>query len=238
MISLDFKQFLEARGQIATPGAFGRFGTPKNRYNMPKPFDDSADYNSRIAAGKKIETQIIEKLNKLGYISKPTTAREDMYDGIDGWFIQIDGQKVNIPYQIKARKGSSGNDILWETIKPWNPKLIQQAEELGDRLYTGKDMKCKAELLVSTSNDGNIIRLRSVPETIKKSKELVGMLILNFRSLGKPFAKTSYGETKLVTDPSQQANFSMSGKVSKVVCFLNPDAYQWKKDLTTNLRSF
>jgi len=201
----------------ATFGEFGGLGSPH------QPFDDTADYKSRIKAGAIVENNIREKLiTELNWEIEPATDEQDKYDGIDGWIIG----ETKIPFQIKARKNTSGNDILWEAVKPWHRNLISTFEDMGDAAFTGKDMKCKAQYLISTSNNGCVIRIRNVQETIDKSKKLVLALIKS----GDNFAYTEDGEAKIVKDPSRQANFNMSGNTFKINCFIKPNVYAWKQD--------
>ena len=238
-IDLDFKAFLEGRGGVVAGGAFGKFGglgNPRRSQNSKTSFDDTnSNYQARIQAGKGIEAEIRDRLtNELGWIVKPSTTSQDMHDGIDGFITSLDAGKTKtfIPFQIKARKNTSGNDILWEAVKPWNRNLINNFENIGENAFTGKDMKCKAQYLISTSNNGSTIRIRNVGETISKAKKLVEALIQNTRATGNTWGKTADGESKVVKDPSQQANFHMSGDTFKVNCFIKPDSYEWKKDFT------
>ncbi len=236
-IEFSFKNFLEGRGGVVTGGAFGKFGglgTPRYQQNQPRTkLNDKGDYNSRIVAGKGIENEICERLkSELGWLTEPASANEDKFEGIDGWITSMDNgkTKVRLPFQIKARKSTSGNDILWEAIKPWNRSLINTFEGAGDSIYTGKDMRSKAQYLISTSSDGGTIRVRYVKETIEKAKELVKELILNSRATGNSYATTSFGQARIVKDPSQQSTYSMSGDIFKVNCFIHPDAFSWKQD--------
>jgi hypothetical protein len=232
IVNFNFKEFLEARGAVG--GAFGKFGKQKSRYNvMGGPIDDTADYKSRIQAGKSIEEQIRNKMDEeLGLIAKPATSAQDKYEGIDAWIIgnRNENSKTSIPIQIKARKHTSGNDILWEAVKPWNKQLISSFENSGNQVFTGKDMKSKAHYLISISNDGSTIRMRYVSEIIDAAKKMVEAFIQNIRATGRTNASTQWGEIRLVKDPSKEANYRMSGDVFKLNCFIRPDALEWKRD--------
>lgn len=222
MYDLDFREFLEARGPVG--GAFGKTGR-QNRYGA------MGSYNDRIAAGKDIESQITSRMtDELGFKIMPTTSHADKNKGIDGWIVE--NGKSYIPIQMKTRANASGNDILWETVKPWEDRIVSTFEQLGDRAFTGKDMKSQAKLVVSISNDGRIVRLRSVTETIDKAKEMAEAFVQNYRATGRNFTTTQWGQIRLVKDPSRQSNYWQSGEVYKLNAFLNPDAFNWKKDFT------
>jgi len=232
-MNLDFKNFIEGRSWMPVGGAFGKTGAkPQGKPTKIDPFDDRAEYGTRIKQGKTIEEEICNKLTEeIGWVIKPSSAQQDKYEGIDGWIVSIDGGKTtcqHIPIQIKARKNSSGNDILWETVKPWRQDLNFDEKVM----YTGKDMKCKAVYLVSVGNNGSTVRIRQVSEIIQKAKEMTEQLIQNFRATGKKFAQTQWGEARVVKDPSQQANFNLRGDVFKINCFIKPEVCTWKQDVT------
>lgn len=191
--------------------------------------DHSANYQSRIQAGKSIEKEVCDKMaQEFNWISTPSTSYQDKYEGIDGWITETNGRKTHLPFQLKVRK--TGNDILWETIKPWNRNIVNYFEDANDQIYTGKDMKCKAAYIISLGNNGSTLRIRSVSETIQKAKEMTKELIQQFRATGATTANTQWGQIKIVKDPSQQANYHMKGDVFKVNCFIRPDAFEWKHD--------
>ncbi|RDJ35669.1 MAG: hypothetical protein DWQ19_12690 [Crenarchaeota archaeon] len=234
-LELNFKEFLNEARRGPVPGAFGKQGRNRPRYNVTtQPLDDAGAYQVRISAGKNIEQQIREKLKEFNILTTPASSHQDKNLGIDAFITSTDGgtTKTSIPIQIKARKNASGNDILWEAVKPWNDNIVSSFEELGDRVFTGKDMKSKAKYLVSMSNDGNTIRLRSVEETIQMAKKMVEEFIHNYRATGRKVANTQYGQIRLVKDPSQEANYNLRGDVFKLNCFISPDVYSHKKDLT------
>jgi len=212
-------------------GEFGGLGQPRSGRNK-QPLDDTANYTSRIEAAKQIELEIRDRLaTELGWQTIDATEDQDKYDGIDGWITNQDGKGVHIPFQIKARKNSSGNDILWEAIKPWKISLVDNFEDLGNDVFSGKDMKCKSEYLISANNIGNTIRIRNVSEVMAKAKKLTEALVQNYRATGNTFAKTQDGEARVVKDPSQQANFHMRGNIFKINCFISPHEFEWKQDV-------
>lgn len=236
MTELYFKDFLNEGPRGFTKGAFGKSALPQGR---PKIDDTSNDYMARINAGKSLEQEIRLKLQDLGIITTNSNFKEDTQFGIDGYVISNDGGKTKLtppqPFQMKARKTSSGNDILWETIKPWNESLLNLSE-LQDQAFTGKDMRCKAKILFALGNDGKTIRVRKIGETIDIAKKMTALLIEEIRK-GRTSVNTKWGQARLTTDPSQQATFTQSGNVKKINCYIMPGAYEWKQELQlkTNL---
>lgn len=214
-MDLDFKTYAEA----------------VTRFNH----SDTMDYKSRIAAGHQVEDKLFAALAENGVIIQRSNGNQDRNYGIDGWIVSTDGGKTQLPQrksiQLKIRKNSSGNDILWETIKPWNPSLISSFESAGDRAFTGKDMKCVADLLLAVDKSGDLVRIRKVEETISIAKKMATELIHQMRATGRQSISTAWGTASIVKDPSQQSNYRLSGDVMKVNCFISPGTYQWKQDL-------
>lgn len=236
MKELNFKEFLNEGPRGFTKGAFGKSVLPQGR---PQIDDTSSDYTARINAGKSLEQEIRLRLEELGIITTNSNFKEDTQLGIDGYILSNNGGKTNltppIPFQMKARKTSSGNDILWETIKPWNESLLN-LYELQDQSFTGKDMRCKAKILFALANDGKTIRVRKIAETIDIAKKMTTLLIQEIKK-GRTSVNTKWGQARLTIDPSQQATFNQSGTVKKINCYIMPGAYEWKQELQlkTNL---
>jgi hypothetical protein len=225
---LNFTEFLEARyGNVG--GAFGK--------QAKSAFDDGNDnYDARIQAGRALELQIRDRLAEYGVMTAPSSRGSDQNYGIDGYITSVDGGKTKkspqTSFQIKARKVSSGNDILWETIKPWNDRIKTNFEELGDAAFTGKDMRCKAELLISLGNNGGIIRIRRVAEALDIARKMTKELMQVLRATGTPTCRTRWGEARLTIDPSRQATAGIYGsKIEKINCFISPGAFEWKQDV-------
>lgn len=226
---MNFKNFIESFPAYAKKMVRPQ-GKPTNLS-----FDDTLDYNARIKKARTIEEKIRTTLAaEVGMVIKTSSANQDKNEGIDGWIVSKDGGKTpcaHIPVQIKIRKNSSGNDILWETIKPWTQFVNSNFEELGDKAFSGKDMKCKATYLISIGNNGSTVRIRKVDEVKTAAKELAQELVKQYRATGQNYAKSNMGEARITVDPSRQANFSQFLTTQKVNCFIYPGALSWKLDL-------
>lgn len=213
MLNLDFKNYMENLNEMNSAGS----------------------YSSRISQGKEIEINIREAMKRdMQWITVDSSSQDDMYNGIDCWVVSKDGGKTKNaqqPIQIKARKNASGNDILWETIKPWNQNTATAFHERPDSVYTGKDMKCKADLILSVSNDGYYLRFRKVSETIQIAKQMAKELVEVYMSKGFKIVKTKWGEARILKDPSQEATYNQRGNIYKVNCFIMPNSYEWKQDV-------
>jgi hypothetical protein len=234
---LCFKDFLEGRfGPV--PGAFGKYGVKTPGMRTGSLDHSNNNYYARIEAGKSLENEIRQSLAELGIVTKDSSARNDQNMGIDGYITSFDGGRTPknpaLSFQLKARKSASGNDILWESVKPWSDKIKTRFEEMGDFAFTGKDMRCKANVLLSLGNNGSIVRIRQVPETIQIAKKMTALLIEEMRRSGRTATRTQWGEARLVKDPSYQATATTSlasGGVFKINCFIQPGAYEWKQDI-------
>lgn len=115
-----------------------------------------SNYNDRIAAGKSVESQIINALRQKGFKIDNPTASEDKYDKIDGWWVDKKGNRY--PLQIKFRQ--SGNDIIFE--------LIQNMTSGNE----GRDLKSKAILYIIADTHGTT-RMLLVQPIKKKANEIL-----------------------------------------------------------------
>lgn len=208
MLNLDFKNYIERLVEM------------------------TGDYEERISKGRTIEQQIRQAMQQeMQWITIDSSKNDDIYGGIDCWITSTDGGKTkssHVGLQIKARK--SGNDVLWETIKPWDQMTASTFHDKGDKAFTGKDMRCKANLMVSVSNDGSTLRFRNVGETKEIAKKMATELVENYLAKGFKWVKTKWGEARISKDPSQQATYNYRGDIYKVNCFILPNSFEWKKD--------
>jgi hypothetical protein len=220
MIELDFQHFI---GETLNEGAGSRN------------FSSAANYSARVYNGHGLEYEIRQAMREdLGWITKDASPRDDMHGGIDCWIVSKDNGKSKIsqiPLQIKARKNSSGNDIKWETIKNWTDNIGTTFQQLGNKIFTGKDMKCTAQLLVCVSNDGQYLRFRNVSEILDISRDLGKNLIETYLSNGRKVFSNAKGQIRVLKDPSQQSNAVMRGDVWNACSFISPDAFEWKWDV-------
>lgn len=103
------------------------------------------DYNKRVEAGRKVESQIFNALRillpKHGIKIEEPTAEEDRRSKIDAWLTTSEGKRFSL--QIKYRE--SGDDIIFEVVKDisdWTPgrDLISVADLylVVDREKTGR----------------------------------------------------------------------------------------------------
>lgn len=116
-------------------------------------------YNDRITSGKKVEKQILDSLRRKGYQILDPSSSEDMYDKIDGWWVDKKGGKH--PIQVKFRQ--SGDDILFELVKNL---------DLGKE---GRDMKSKATLYLVANRQGTT-RLYQTKVFKDKAKEILDIV--------------------------------------------------------------
>ncbi len=96
------------------------------------------NYGDRISAGKQVESSILNALRQKGYKIEDPTSGEDMYDKIDGWWVDKTQKKHSL--QIKFRE--TGDDILFELVKDL------------DKNVDGRDMVSKAELYLVVDRNG------------------------------------------------------------------------------------
>ncbi len=135
--------------------------TSNQRFNQ-KPINQRNDnqfnqYDQRVQYGKTVEQQILNGLIKCGLEVREPSAKEDMYDKIDGWWKLPQG---DIPIQIKYR--DTGNDILFEVMKDYQKGV------------PGRDMIGKA-VFYAVLNKNNTVAMVSVAEAkilIKKARDL------------------------------------------------------------------
>lgn len=160
------------------------------------------------------------------------SSQSDIHNGISFWVVSKDGGKTkNAQQPIQIKKNKFSNYIVWETIKNWNQNIPTIFYERPDAIFTGKDMKSKADLILSISNDGYYLRFRKVSETIQIAKEMAKQLIEIYMSKGFKTAKTKWGEARIVDDPSQETTYNQRGNIYKVNCFIIPNSYEWKQDI-------
>lgn len=217
-------------------GKFGGIGNPNclNNSTVEKAFQ----YEKRIKDAKKIEKKFFQKLkDELGFIVKESTEHEDKFYGIDGYLLSLNNNKSKLkeefPFQLKIRnKNSIKEDILIEVIKPWFPTC--DFERLKDNALTGKDLKSKAKLLISLAPDGQLIRLRKMEEVIQNSKLLTNMFLQNFRIKNEKFLNNEFGEARIIQEKCQESTANLGGNIKKLVVFLNPDNFKWKKEIQFN----
>lgn len=216
-------------------GKFGGLGNPhcNKNSNIGKP----TQYENRIKQAKKLENKFFEKIKEeLGFVIKNSTSFEDKHLGIDGYLISLNNNKTllkqEIPIQLKIRNKSDKieqKDVLIEVIKPWFPTC--DFEGLAEKAFTGKDFKSKAELMLSLSPDGKSLRMRKMKEILENSKFLTNQFLENFKKNRKLSLVNEYGEARIIQEKFNQCNANLSGNIKKLVTFLNPDNFIWKKDI-------
>lgn len=214
-------------------GKFGGLGNPD--CNINPNVEKAFNYEKRIKDAKILEKKFFEKLkNELGFIVKEPTESEDKFLGIDGYLISINNNKTKLkeelPFQLKIRnKKSEKEDILIEVIKPWFPSC--DFNRLKDNAFTGKDIKCKAKLLISVAPDGKHIRLRKMEETIENAKLLANSFLQNFRQTEEKSFNNELGEAKIIQEKFKESTANLCGDIKKLVVFLNPNSFKWKKEI-------
>lgn len=215
-------------------GKFGGIGDSSIISNSTIP--KAIEYEKRIQKAKVLENKFFEKLEKeIGFVVEKSTDYQDMHEGIDGFLTSLNDNKSKlknkIPFQLKIRnsKDKSQSGILIEMIKPWFPTC--NFEILKEKAFTGKDVKCKAKLLLSLSSDGKSLRMRKMEEILDNSKKLTSNFLENFSKTKELSFENELGQCRVIREKSQEANAHLCGKINKLVCFLNPDSFQWKKDV-------
>ena len=215
-------------------GKFGGIGDSSivKHSNVPK----ALEYEKRIKKAKIVEDSFFDKKKKeIGFVIRKPTDFQDMHQGIDGFLISINNGKSflknQIPFQLKIRnsKDESQNGILIEMIKPWFPSCDFQL--LKEKAFTGKDFKCKAELLFSLSSNGKSLRMRKMKEVISNSVLLTNAFLKNFETNKTFVFENQYGQCRIIREKFEESNAHLAGKIQKLVCFLNPDEFKWKKDV-------
>lgn len=165
-------------------------------------FADIGDYNSRVQAGKRIESKILDALRAKGFKIDNPTSTEDMHDKIDGWWVTKENKRF--PLQIKFRQ--SGDDILVELIKDL---------ELGK---IGRDMVTKAVLYLVADRNGTT-RMFYTKEIKDQAQKILDQVEDDLQTEPQ---KTSW------EGPHWQAKAQIdraSGN-RKVVAYLNPRAFK------------
>lgn len=221
--------------------SFGKFGGLGNPHcNKKSTIGKPTDYEKRIKEAKKTENRFFEKIkDEIGFVIKNSTSFEDKHLGIDGYLISLNNNKSllkhQIPIQLKIRNKSDNtdqNDILIEVIKPWFPTC--DFDRLADKAFTGKDFKSKAKLMLCLASDGKFLRMRKMEELLDNSRKLSNSFLKNFRETNQLSLINEYGEAKIIQEKFNQCNANLSGKIKKLVTFLNPDEFTWKRDVMFN----
>ena len=161
-----------ARGPVG--GAFGRGGAkPKKKkkkmggaYGRPVPqpqartgahgMSGETDYELRIAAGRKLEADIFNRLKGMGLQVRNASKREDMYDKIDFW-ITIGGQEYSA--QIKQRE--VGDDIIFEVYKD----IYDQTAAPNGRDYIGK---AHFYVVVTPAQRGYVVKTDAIKNVVNE----------------------------------------------------------------------
>jgi hypothetical protein len=188
------------------------------------------DYASRVEGGKGLEAQVIAALQEYGWKIQSAGQFADMNQGIDAIVITTRGAKYGLPpkskIQIKARK--SGEEISVECIMPWTVKVADSLKGMTYRdilankqIWTGRSMKDQSDFYVVLSEDRRTLSIRRSDEIKERSKELAAALI----SSKKTVVQSDFGRALVTTDQSTQANIRLHGDVSKLMAFLNPNAF-------------
>jgi hypothetical protein len=105
---------------------------------------NGASYDERVALGKAKEQQAIDLLRSKGVVIQDPTAREDMYDKIDGWVME-DGKRLAL--QVKVREG--GDDIIFEIMKDIDRDLPGRDSVSKAHYYLVVDRKGVARMFLT-----------------------------------------------------------------------------------------
>jgi hypothetical protein len=220
----DFRNFIEkdaeyfeARFRGGSGGAFGRDqggGFDFSDRTRQQPIDLSAGrmgnrfqgIDDRVAAGKAMESRIIDALKSAGWEIRPATVQQDKYDKIDG-FVKRGGSWL--PLQIKYR--DTGDEIAMETIFDWNPDQLA-----GRVIFNGRDMIGHAKLYACLNQGGRVIRVCSAEEAKSAAKDAANKLVQDFIQSGRRMATTTKAEARITGDPA-------NGR-AKVMAFVKPAA--------------
>ena len=103
----------------------------------------SMDLNSRVKAGKKLESIIRQRLVDIGVWVRDASDQEDMVDKIDG-YINVGGKQASV--QIKQRQ--TGDDIIFE--------VFSDVSIASDEAPNGRDFIGKADWYACRDRSGNI----------------------------------------------------------------------------------
>ena len=148
----------------------------------------SMSYMDRVRRGKGVEERIKEILRSMGMNITDPTSEEDMHQKIDGF---IDGK----PIQIKYR--DSGDDILYELVKPHDPRFTLQQ---NIKANPGRDLRGKAVSYIVLSRDGSKIYI--IPVTHIKTILSQAAREYSNQPLTRAFRSSMGIEFRPLSDPS------------------------------------
>jgi len=167
----------------------------------------------RVKYGIQLENAIAQCLKEhYDYNLVEVGIVADTKKKIDRQWILPDG-KVN-QVQIKARMGTSGDDILIDVFEPYH----------GDNhpdTKPGRDYKGQYDTYVCLSNDGKEIRVIDG----KRQKELVEELIEEWRGDGCKFSGRCWESSVYKGVQFRYTTDKWSG-TPKVLCFIPPSTYK------------
>lgn len=131
---------------------------------------NAESYEDRVALGKAKEQEAIELLRSKGVVIEAPTAREDMYDKIDGWIVK-DGTRL--PVQVKVREG--GDDIIFEIIKDIDRNLDGRDSVSKAHYYLVVDRRGTARLFLTAPIKKMASGLRQVASIIASKDRWQGI---------------------------------------------------------------
>jgi hypothetical protein len=105
---------------------------------------NGASYDERVALGKIKEQEAIELLRSKGVVIETPTAREDMYDKIDGWVVE---NGTRLAMQVKVREG--GDDIIFEIYKDIDRELVGRDSVSKAHYYLVVDRRGTARMFLT-----------------------------------------------------------------------------------------
>lgn len=176
--------------------------------------DQSASYEQRIHDKEAQEKELWDRIkNKIPWTVEQTTQQQDQ-GGIDAIITGLKGGRPSPKSSIQLKMRQSGDDVLLEVIRPWPPKDLNNP-------WTGRDLKTNVYLYYCVDTKG-LLRIFAADMLKNTAKDLASQFIA--RNKNNPSIRSAnfpQGEVKIVTDPSQQASYTL-GKVDKLVVFIRP----------------
>ena len=177
-------------------------------------FDNTRPYDERMMDKDEHEAFTWDRvLQQVPWVLKKSTTHQDRNKGIDAIITGLKSGMPSTPQTVQLKIRQSGNDVLLETIKPYPPPNINNP-------WTGKDSKSEADLFYCVDSTG-ILRIFKAEKLQNAAKELSSQLLLiNTNNPQIKKYRGSYGEARIVLEPSQQANYKQ-GKVNKMIALIN-----------------
>ncbi len=172
---------------------------------------DIPDYDQRVAAGKRLESNVLNALRAMGHQIDAPTPEQDKIEKIDGWWIGSKGGRF--PLQLKVRE--TGDDIIFEILKDINKGL------------DGRDLKSMAYVYIVSDTWGRARMFLTKP--IKDKAEELKALAL--RDMAKdPFKTRWFGDRW-----EMKMQIDRGGGQRKLIAYFQPELFEPLKIWRLNL---